>query len=227
MGSRVKSVFFDVGNTLTYADLAVTLHPLTKRGIRPTDAQLRNAEIKARRALDASYASGAHPNPDSGYWTVLLTGLLESLGIQDENLLAEVAFEWRSARNWTRLAPGTSDVLERLSARYDLAVVSNADGTIARLLKQIGLARFFRSVTDSGVVGFQKPTPEIFHHALNSIGAAPEESVHVGDVYSIDYLGAQSVGMQAVLMDGSGTYPDLNVPKISQLDELEALLLKM
>ena len=227
MGSRIKSVFFDVGNTLTYADLAVTLHPLTKRGIRPTDAQLRNAEIKARRALDASYASGAHPNPDSGYWTVLLTGLLESLGIQDENLLAEVAFEWRSARNWTRLAPGTSDVLERLSARYDLAVVSNADGTIARLLKQIGLARFFRSVTDSGVVGFQKPTPEIFHHALNSIGAAPEESVHVGDVYSIDYLGAQSVGMQAVLMDGSGTYPDLNVPKISQLDELEALLLKM
>ena len=227
MGPRIKSVFFDVGNTLTYADLAVTLHPLTKRGIRPTDAQLRNAEIKARRALDASYASGAHPNPDSGYWTVLLTGLLESLGIQDENLLAEVAFEWRSARNWTRLAPGTSDVLERLSARYDLAVVSNADGTIARLLKQIGLARFFRSVTDSGVVGFQKPTPEIFHHALNSIGAAPEESVHVGDVYSIDYLGAQSVGMQAVLMDGSGTYPDLNVPKISQLDELEALLLKM
>ena len=227
MGSRIKSVFFDVGNTLTYADLAVTLHPLTKRGIRPTDAQLRNAEIKARRALDVSYASGAHPNPDSGYWTVLLTGLLESLGIQDENLLAEVAFEWRSARNWTRLAPGTSDVLERLSARYDLAVVSNADGTIARLLKQIGLARFFRSVTDSGVVGFQKPTPEIFHHALNSIGAAPEESVHVGDVYSIDYLGAQSVGMQAVLMDGSGTYPDLNVPKISQLDELEALLLKM
>ena len=227
MGPRIKSVFFDVGNTLTYADLAVTLHPLTKRGIRPTDAQLRNAEIKARRALDASYASGAHPNPDSGYWTVLLTGLLESLGIQDENLLAEVAFEWRSARNWTRLAPGTSDVLERLSARYDLAVVSNADGTIARLLKQIGLARFFRSVTDSGVVGFQKPTPEIFHHALNSIGAAPEESVHVGDVYSIDYLGAQSVGMQAVLMDGSGTYPDLNVPKISRLDELEALLLKM
>ena len=227
MGSRIKSVFFDVGNTLTYADLAVTLHPLTKRGIRPTDAQLRNAEIKARRALDVSYASGAHTNPDSGYWTVLLTGLLESLGIQDENLLAEVAFEWRSARNWTRLAPGTSDVLERLSARYDLAVVSNADGTIARLLKQIGLARFFRSVTDSGVVGFQKPTPEIFHHALNSIGAAPEESVHVGDVYSIDYLGAQSVGMQAVLMDGSGTYPDLNVPKISQLDELEALLLKM
>ncbi len=227
MKPHLKSVFFSVGNTLTYADLAVTLRPLTKRGIHPTDAQLRNAEIEARRALDAAYASGPHPNPDTGYWKVLLTELLESLGVHEESLLAEVTFEFRSARNWTRVAPGSPEILERLSSKYDLAVISNADGTIARLLKQVGLAGYFRTITDSGVVGFQKPSPEIFHHALDSFGAHPEESVYVGDIYSIDYLGAQNVGMQAVLMDGSGTYPDLDVPKISQLGELEALLQKM
>ena len=53
MKQRFKSVFFDVANTLAYADLAVTLHPLSKRGVQPTDAQLSNAEITARRAVDA------------------------------------------------------------------------------------------------------------------------------------------------------------------------------
>ena len=227
MNARLKFVFFDVGNTLAYADLEVTLHPLTKRGLHPTDAQLRKAEIDARRAVDASYASGAPVNPDTGYWNVFLLDLLDSLGVQDERLLAEVAFEWRSARNWTRVAPGAPEVLEKLSSQYELAVISNADGTIARLLKQVGLARHFRTITDSGVIGHRKPSPEIFLHALESIGAAPEESVYIGDVYSVDVLGAQGVGMQAILVDALGTYESLDVPKISKLDELESLLGKI
>ena len=43
-------------------------------------------------------------------------------------------------------------------------------------------------------------------------------------MYSIDFLGAKRVGMQAVLADRLGTYADLDVPKISQLDELEMVL---
>ena len=86
------------------------------------------------------------------------------------------------------------------------------------------MARYFRTVTDSCVVGHAKPSAEIFHLALQSIGALPEESVYIGDVYSIDILGAQNVGMQAILADRLGTYADLNVPKVSKLDELEALL---
>ena len=47
---QIKTVFFDVGNTLTYADLAVTLHPLRKRGLHASEEQLRFAEIEARVA---------------------------------------------------------------------------------------------------------------------------------------------------------------------------------
>lgn len=221
---RLKSVFFDVGNTLTYADLAVTLHPLTKRGLRPTDAQLRNAEIETRRWMDTVNVSGAGVDPDAEYWKIFLGKLMDGLGVHDEALLAEVIFEWRSARNWTRVASGTAEVLDRLAAQYDLAVISNADGTIARLLKKVELARYFRTITDSGVVGHRKPSAEIFHLAMASITTAPEQSVYIGDVYSIDVLGAQRVGMEAILFDHLGTYQNLDVPKIGKLEELEALL---
>lgn len=224
---QIKTVFFDVGNTLTYVDLGVTLYPLTKRGLHPSEEQLRFAEIEARQTMDRLRATGAHPNPDAEYWRIFLRCLLGSLGIEDDAIQAEVAFEWRSARNWTQVAEGTTEVLDRLVSLYDLGVISNADGTIARLLKTVGLARYFRSIIDSGVVGHQKPSPEIFLLALKAMGAEPEESVYVGDIYSVDYLGATGVGMQAVLIDGLGVYEHLDVPKVAHLAELEALLEKL
>jgi putative hydrolase of the HAD superfamily len=224
MRPPLKFVLFDVVNTLTFADLAVTMHPMAKRGLHPTDAQLRKAEIEARREVEAINASGSKLEPDAEYWRIFLTKLMQWMEVDDEALLTELTFEWRSARNWTRMAPETPIVLARLASRYDMAVISNSDGTMSRLLKHLDLARYFRTVTDSGVVGHQKPSPEIFHLALKSIGAAPEESVYIGDVYSIDILGAENVGMQAILADRLGSYSDLDVPKISKLDELETLL---
>jgi HAD superfamily hydrolase (TIGR01549 family) len=224
---QITTVFFDVGNTLTYVDLEVTLHPLAKRGLHPSEDQLRFAEIEARQTMDRLRAAGTHPNPDAEYWRIFLQCLLGSLGIEDDAIQAEVSFEWRSARNWTKVAEGTTEALDRLASRYELGVISNADGTIARLLKTVGLAGYFRSIIDSGTVGHQKPSPEIFRLALESMGAEPDESVYVGDIYSVDYLGATGVGMKAVLIDGLGVYAHLDVPRVSRLGELEALLEKL
>jgi putative hydrolase of the HAD superfamily len=220
----ITTVLFDVGNTLTYVDLEAVLRPLTKRGVKASEAQYRTASIQARRAMDRLCASGQQANPDAQYWKLFLGGLLESLGIHDPEIATEMAFEWRSARNWTRIAPGTTDVLERLAKRYELGVISNSDGTMARLLKAVGLSRHFRSIIDSGTVGHQKPSPEIFHAALKAMGAEPKESVYVGDIYSVDYLGATGVGMYGVLIDELGTYDGLDLPRIGKLAELEVLL---
>ena len=52
------------------------------------------------------------------------------------------------------------------------------------------------------------------------MNAAPEESLYVGDVYSVDYLGAIGAGMQAMLMDVAGAYRDKGVPRVQSLEEL-------
>ena len=59
------------------------------------------------------------------------------------------------------------------------------------------------------------------------MNAEPDESVYIGDIYSVDYLGATAVGMKAVLIDGLGVYDHLDVPKIARLEELEAMLEKL
>ena len=218
---HIRTVFFDVGNTLTYVDLETVLRPLTKRGVKASEAQYRIASIQARRAMDRLCASGQQDNPDAQYWKLFLGGFLESLGVQDTEIANEMAFEWRSARNWTRVASGTTDVLDRLAKRYELGVISNSDGTMERLLKAIGLSRYFQTIVDSGTVGHQKPSKEIFRLALESMGAKPQESVYVGDIYSVDYVGATEAGMKAVLIDELGTYDGLDLPRISKLAELE------
>jgi len=221
---HIRTVFFDVGNTLTYVDLETVLRPLTKRGVKASEAQYRIASIQARRAMDRLCASGQQDNPDAQYWKLFLGGFLESLGVQDTEIANEMAFEWRSARNWTRVASGTTDVLDRLAKRYELGVISNSDGTMERLLKAIGLSRYFQTIVDSGTVGHQKPSKEIFRLALESMGAKPQESVYVGDIYSVDYVGATEAGMKAVLIDELGTYDGLDLPRISKLAELEDAL---
>lgn len=51
------------------------------------------------------------------------------------------------------------------------------------------------------VVKVEKPNPKIFKIALEKANCKPKESLYIGDIYDIDILGANSVGMQAILID--------------------------
>jgi len=130
----------------------------------------------------------------------------------------------RVSANWCDIRPGTRETLQRLGRRFPLAVISNADGKIADVLSRCGIADCFLTITDSGLVGREKPHPEIFQAALRTMNAAPEHSLYVGDVYSVDYLGATAAGMQAVLFDVAGAYRDSGLPRVESLEELEAML---
>jgi FMN phosphatase YigB (HAD superfamily) len=50
------------------------------------------------------------------------------------------------------------------------------------------------------------------------------ESLYVGDVYSVDYVGARQAGMQAVLLDVAGAYRDREFPRVESLAGLESWL---
>ena len=97
---------------------------------------------------------------------------------------------------------------------------------IADVLAKCGIADCFLTITDSGIVGHEKPHPAIFEAAFREMNASPEESLYVGDVYSVDYLGATQAGMQAVLFDVAGTYCDAGWPRVDSLEELALMLEK-
>jgi putative hydrolase of the HAD superfamily len=98
---------------------------------------------------------------------------------------------------------------------------------MAEWLQACALRNYFEHVIDSGKVGYEKPAPQIFEAALHAMSVGPEQAVYVGDIYSIDYLGAQRVGMRAVLMDVAAVYAHRNLLRIESLGELDQLVSKM
>jgi len=130
----------------------------------------------------------------------------------------------QNSANWDQILPGTREALERLRREYAIAVISNADGKIEAVLRRCGIADCFASITDSGNVGHEKPHPAIFESALREMKAAAAESLYVGDVYSVDYVGARNAGMQAVLFDVAGAYRERDYPRVESLVGLESWL---
>jgi putative hydrolase of the HAD superfamily len=161
---------------------------------------------------------------DRSFWWMFYSQLLSELGLEDDEIRDQLVAGIRNSGNWDTIRPGTAERLREIGELYQVAVISNADGRIKDVLRKCGIADCFRTITDSGLVGYEKPHPEIFRQALKTMNAAPEESLYVGDVYCVDYLGATGAGMQGVLMDVPGAYREKEVPRVESLAQLQILL---
>jgi putative hydrolase of the HAD superfamily len=84
-----------------------------------------------------------------------------------------------------------------------LAVISNWDERLEPLLKKLGLHSYFEAIVISCDVGFTKPSPVIYGHALRRLGLPPEAVLHVGDSAREDVEGARAAGMRAQLVNRS------------------------
>jgi HAD superfamily hydrolase (TIGR01509 family) len=218
MAGMTRFVFFDVGSTLLFGNRERMLAPLRERKIVPSEQLLRALESEVKNQFDDILEHDG--KADHGFWDMFYTRLFESLQLRDEPLRQRLIANTRNSLNWDQIRPGTREALQHIGAKYQIAVISNADGKIAELLARCGIADCFRTITDSGVVGHEKPHPVIFETALASVGARAEESLYVGDVYSVDYCGATRAGMEAVLFDVCGAYREKGLPRVESLEEL-------
>jgi len=153
--------------------------------------------------------------------------ILETAGIPVSIDLARNV--WKMAMSVPKdfvLFDDTVPALEQLrEAGYKVGVITNLRRDLDQLIDRVGLTSHLDFMVGSGDVGMEKPHPPIFMAALEMVGAAPEEAVHVGDQIRSDVKGAQGVGMQAVLIDRSGYgSEDANCITISSLSELSRLL---
>ena len=202
----MRTILFDVGNTLFHVDYAFIVGVLAEHGHAVEPDALRVAEYVAKAAVDrALTANGAL---DVGLWRdnaarrpSYFATVLEAVGVP---------------------AASAACIVDVLRARgLALGVVSNADGRVEADLVRAGLRGRFATVVDSHVVGVEKPDPAIFHLALAHMDAEPATTLYVGDVFSIDVLGARSAGLAAVLLDPLGDYPGADgCPRIRRLAEL-------
>jgi len=218
--AELRFIFFDVGNTLLFPNRMRILAPLPA-DIHPTLQQWQALERRTKKEFDDGMTGG---RVDHSFWWTFHTHLLQEAGGLEDGLRNALVENTQKSANWDQILPGTQEALQRIGRNYSTAVISNADGKIEDVLRRCGIADCFKSITDSGIVGHEKPHPAIFQSALSALQAQPADSLYVGDVYSVDYVGARNAGMQAVLFDVAGTYRDRDLPRVQSLTDLETWL---
>jgi len=121
---------------------------------------------------------------------------------------------------------GLREMIERLTERYALAVITNTHdaGLVPDHLTRLGIRDSFGHVVTSVELGTRKPSPAIFDHTLRTLGVGPERCLYVGDSYTADYLGAGSAGIRCLLVDPRGDAPIRADDRLGSILELEKRL---
>lgn len=104
------------------------------------------------------------------------------------------------------LLPGAAEGVRALrAAGLRLAIVSDtgfpSGEAQTEVLARDGLADAFDALVYSCDVGHTKPNAAMFQAALDRLGVAPDETLHVGDIERTDVAGALAMGMRAVRID--------------------------
>ena len=225
-GVVIRAVLFDAGATLVHPDPpveAVYAREFAADGARFTEEELMRALARAWAEVHASPETnrygGVRGEPD--FWRSLLNRVrfLVDGGSVSAPAFERLATHFRNPAKWA-VYDDVFSTLEEL-ARHDLklAVVSNWDSFLPKLLASLGLDRFFPVVAVSAIEETGKPGAEIFHRACRRLAVEPAEALHVGDSLAEDFEGARRAGLSALLLDRLDRHPEV-ADRITTLAEL-------
>ena len=220
----LETVFLDAGGVLVYPNWSRVADALAQHGVRADAHALAAAEPHAKRRLDVGKTITATNDSSRGwlYFNLVLedAGIARS-GATDTALHDLHAFHMTN-NLWEYVPPGVPRVLDELRGRgLRLVVVSNANGKLRHLFDRVGLTRHVDLILDSHEEGVEKPDPRLFTTALTRTGATAQTTIHVGDLYQVDVVGARAAGIRGVLLDEGGLYQDADCPRVRSLSELK------
>lgn len=148
--------------------------------------------------------------------------------------LVDVANPWKRRRSrpgYYQMMPNLRPAIEKLAAKYPLAVIS-VRGTLGtrHFLEQTGLAEFFAFVASGQTATRSKPHPHQVYWVAQQLGIKPDECLIVGDT-TIDIRAGKAAEAQTVgVLSGFGNEvelvqagADLILPSVVDLPEVLGL----
>ena len=198
--SEVEAVLLDAGGVLLMPDSAAIVASLDEAGVKVDEGRLTRAHYAGMHAVDRDRSE-----PFS--WWPYNHAYIGALGITGDAVdPARAALDRAfTSMEWNVVIDESLRALEAIAARgVHMAVVSNSDGTVERLLAESGLGRTgseWVCVVDSHLFGVAKPDPAIFRHALETVGVSADRAVHVSDSIRFDVEGARSAEVRPLHMD--------------------------
>lgn len=217
---KIKAVLFDLGNTLVYQQPYEPFQRILQtNGIVKSIEEIKEAFEQGNKEFDADRQVVFPPHEFYVRWNMTI---LKHLGISSSlrSIAEDIDRQWFNFSK-IHVYPEVKESLRRLKQmKLKLGVITGGyEVDIDQILSRTGLAGFFDVCVGADTTGKRKPEPEAFKHALEKLNVKPEEAVFVGDRLEQDYLGAQRVGMKALLIAREGK-PMTNVDCITTLTEV-------
>jgi putative hydrolase of the HAD superfamily len=208
---KIKGLIFDYGGTLDSGGdhwSEVIWSAYKQAGVNVEKEIFRDAYVFAEREL----ARTPHILPAHDFHDLLLIkmdielsrlaeqGEIPAEMVKDKSAeIAQICYDAARAR-----IEEARPVLEGLSQKYPMVLVSNFYGNIETVLQDFGIRDFFGAIIESAVLGIRKPDPRIFEHGVKALGMMPEETLVIGDSYRKDIVPAETIGCQVLWLKGKG-----------------------
>jgi len=224
-GMSVELLSLDAGGVLVFPNFERISDTFARHGIRVSPDALRAADPHGRLAVDT--ADGVARTTDADRGSMYFRIMFERAGVPADapmqGVLAELWAYHTEHNLWEYVPPEARAAVERLAASgLPLAIGSNANGIIHRVFERTGLRRYFSVICDSQAEGVEKPDRRFFEILVARAGGRPETTLHIGDLYHVDVVGARAAGLQAMLFDPHDLYEAYDVQRVRTLDEVTA-----
>ena len=154
---------------------------------------------------------------ERAWWRAVARTALERAGLQDRvpfDAFFDLAWSWfRRPEAWRVPADVRPGLRALRAAGVPLAVFSNWDGRLPRLLAALGLDGFFARILVSAALPAAKPEPAAYRAAAAALAAgAPAwrgAPLMAGDRPDHDVESALAAGWDAILIDRAGKRPPI------------------
>lgn len=219
----LETLFLDAGGVLVFPNWDRISETLARHAVEVSSRALMSAEPNAKFEIDQSIRSGRSTDSQRAWRYMEL--VLESAGVASSDATAAALSELRAYHAehnlWEYVPPEVPAALDRLSQLgLRLVVVSNANGALHRMFDRVKLTRYFDCICDSWLEGVEKPDPRFFQIAIDRSAAHAETTMHVGDLYYVDVVGARNAGLRQMLIDPHDLYRGYDAERVRSLGEL-------
>jgi putative hydrolase of the HAD superfamily len=228
----LEAVTFDLWDTLVYnRNYGEFRLPELKRVLKSYGMELSEEALNEAYMSGFRYSSRVIPAENHRHVETeeIVKKVLETVGYTSPETSAELVriYEEAVLCDPPRLKEGVVDVLSYVKQQYKVGLISVTGVSPGRIIREIlyeyGVLQYFDALSFSDEVKFVKPNPRLFASCLEELEVAPENTVHVGDSYKSDVVGAIEAGMRVIWIKTreqdriQGYVPDAVIRDIAEL----------
>ncbi len=231
---QIRGILFDAGDTLVRPKAGEWfprqhfVDAFRAQGITHANMdRFREALDAGLRYLNKHHALAVTEEVERDQFHTAYELILRALGISNptEDLIADILRPFEEDVGMEPF-PDTVRVLRRLkNAGFRMGVVSDNWPSLDRRFRTMGLRSYFDAFVISALVGSSKPCESIYRVAVEEIGIPPEHLAFVDD-RPVNVAAAETIGMTGVVISRYGKVPETDLPVISDLDGLIAIVIQ-